>query len=368
MQRSMPSNHTRRWGTALIATIAAGAMLVGCSGSPTTSPTSSPTPSSAPTNGGADWQADFDALVAAAQAEGSLLVYGSPGEPGLRAAVEAFQEKYGIRTEYIRIVGGELSARYQSEKQAGARTADAIVINLASFVPNAIADGIATPLEELDIPGYPWDFPEEFLRPQYGTAVVGLQVRGITYNTDFVNTGEITDWPDLLDPKWTGRIGVPDPVSAAVYIGHWYTIGETQGGAENFLTSIQAQLAPNAIYASGVPASAAAGAGEVWIIPVNIASVTKTVVDQGAPLEFIIPPVTTTDEQVLVINNAPANPNAAKLFAQFMMTAEGGQAMAVNNNELSPFDSDKLPDSLLPWPIELADQQRDNVNRWLTGR
>jgi iron(III) transport system substrate-binding protein len=334
----------------------AALLMAGCASSNPTTPTEP------------DANDPLASLIKDAQAEGQLTVYGSPGEPGLKAAVDAFSQKYGIQASYVRIVGGELSARYLAEKEAGAATADAILINLATFVPDALDKGLLTPLPELDIPGYPWDFPEQFLLPEYGTAVVGLQVRGITYNTNFVKDGEITDWKDILDPKYKGHIGIPDPGSAAVYVGHWYTVGEHYGGAESFLTQVGAQLAPNAVYASGVPASAAVGAGEVWIVPMNIASTTKTVTDQGAPLGFVVPENTTTDEQVILVNSEPAHPNAAKLFAAFMMSPEGAGAMAENNNETSPFDTAALPKDLWSWPLELADEQKSNVVEWLTGK
>lgn len=305
-------------------------------------------------------------LIAAAQAEGELTVYGSPPEPALMAATEAFSEKYDITVNTIRIVGGEIAARYPAEKSAGAPTADAILLNLATFVPEALEQGIVTAIEDLDIPGYPWDFPEEFLRPEYGTAVVGLQPRGITYNTEFIAEGEITDWDDILDPKYAGHVGVPDPGSAPVYIGHWYTVAEQFGGAEQFLTSVGGQLAPNAVYASGAPATAAAGAGEVWFIPMNIGGLTKQAVEQGAPLEFVIPPRTTADEQTILVNSDPDHPNAAKLFAAFMMSEEGSLVMAEVGGEMSPFDADNLPE-LWSWPLELADEQRDNVVNWITG-
>jgi ABC-type Fe3+ transport system substrate-binding protein len=243
------------------------------------------------------------------------------------------------------------------------------MLNLDEFAKSATEQGLITPPAKLKIPGYPWDFPSKFLLPDYGTAVIGLQVRGITYNTNFVKDGEIKDWSDLLKPKYKGHIGVPNPMSAAVYIGHWYTIGEHQkGGTQKFLEGVQAQLAPNAIYASGVPASAAVGAGEVWVVPVNIASTTKTVTDQGAPLGFVVPPQTTADQQVLFANSKPENPNAAKLFISYMMSKDGAGTMATNNNETSPFDTAKLPKTLWSWPPELVSKVQSDVNSWLTGR
>ncbi len=358
------SSRTRmaRAGTAIAAIAAAAVILAGCSS--TSTATSNSTSTSASTSDPA-----LAPLIAAAKKEGSLLVYGSPGEPGLKAAVAGFSQKYGIKASYVRLVGGDLESRYSSEKQAGSPTADVLMLNLDSFADTAKQQGLITDPADLKIPGYPWGFPSKFLLSDYGTAVVGLQIRGITYNTNYVKPGEIKTWSDLLNPKWKGHIGVPDPTSAAVYVGHWYTVGQHQkGGAQKFLEGVHAQLAHNGVYASGVPASAAAGSGEVWIVPMNIASTTKTVSDQGAPLKFVVPSQTTTDQQVIFANSDPAHPNAAKLFIAYMMSKEGADTMATNNNETSPFDTGKLPKTLWNWAPSLADKEQSDVNLWLTGR
>lgn len=342
---------------ALAATTAAALVLAGCSAP-------SPTP---PSDEGSD-DGPLAALIAAAQAEGQLTLYGSPGQDALQATTDLFTEKYGITVNMTRIVGGQIAARYPTEKAAGAPTADVLVLNIAPFFPQAIEEGIVTPLAELDIPGFPWDLPEEFLRPDYGTAVIGLQVRGITYNTDFIKEGEITDWDDILNPKYKGHLGVPDPGSAPVYVGHWYTVGEHFGGAEQFLSAVGEQLASNGVFASGAPSTAAVGAGEVWAVPMNISGLTKEVADQGGPIKIVIPPGTTADEQAILVNSDPQSPNAAKLFVHFMMSEEGSMELATVGNETSPFDTSKLPETLWTWPLELAAQQKSNVVQWLTGK
>lgn len=360
MQRRIHSQSlARRLGTSLAAVAAVGLILAGCS-------SADPTPTSSP-GGDAPASDSVDALIAAAKAEGQLTVYGAPPAPALQAAVDGFSQKYGITVNSVRIVGGEIAARYPAEKKAGAPTADVLLMNYSSFFPQALKEGIVTPLQDLDIPGFPGELPEEYLRPEDGTAVVGLQVRGITINTDFIKEDEIKDWSDVLDPKYKGHVGVADPASAPVYIGHWYTIGEEMGGAEEYLTAVRDQLASNAVYASGAPATAATGAGEVWMFPMNINGNTQQVVNEGAPLAFVVPDTTTTDEISLLVNDEPQSPNAAKLFAMFMMSEEGSTLLAEGAGEMSPYDTSRLPKKMLSWPIELADEQKDNVVSWLVG-
>ena len=54
-------------------------------------------------------------LVAAAQAEGELVVYGSCEEDYLAAAVNHFAELYGIKTQYQRLSTGEVPTKIEEE-------------------------------------------------------------------------------------------------------------------------------------------------------------------------------------------------------------------------------------------------------------
>ena len=56
-----------------------------------------------------------DSLVAKAQAEGELVVYGSCEEEYLSAACEKFQSLYGIKTSYQRLSTGEVQAKIEEE-------------------------------------------------------------------------------------------------------------------------------------------------------------------------------------------------------------------------------------------------------------
>ena len=54
-------------------------------------------------------------LIAQAQAEGELVVYGSCEEEYLAAACQHFEELYGIKVSYQRLSTGEVSAKIEEE-------------------------------------------------------------------------------------------------------------------------------------------------------------------------------------------------------------------------------------------------------------
>ena len=64
---------------------------------------------------GAAYADAMDDLIAAAKAEGQLVVYGSCEEEYLAAACETFQKLYGIKTTYQRLSTGEVPAKIEEE-------------------------------------------------------------------------------------------------------------------------------------------------------------------------------------------------------------------------------------------------------------
>ena len=58
----------------------------------------------------------LDDLIAAAQDEGELVVYGSCEEPYLIAACQKFQELYDIEVSYQRLSTGEVQTKIAEEK------------------------------------------------------------------------------------------------------------------------------------------------------------------------------------------------------------------------------------------------------------
>ncbi len=336
----------------LVAIIAAIALVAGCGSGGNTG---SAPPTMQPVN-------SIDELVAAAKKEGTLTVYGAPAEPAVKAAAAAFTAKYGVKVNVVRIVTGQIVQRFSSEVGANAPSADVLLMNQSTFFDRAIGQGWITPLDKAGIPGYPWTFPQKFLRPESGTAVVGLQIRGIAYNTNLVKGADVPkDWRDITDPKWSGKIGIADPSSSPVYVGHWYTIAESIG--DNFLAKVKAQNPK--VYASGSPATAALGAGEIALFPMNIASITAEARDDGAPVNFFVPDATAADEMELAINSKAASPNAARLFVYYMASQEGADTLAKAGGETSPYDPN-LPAHLLEWDVKTADDQKDAVVNGLT--
>ena len=91
--------------------------LAACGGSEAPAATQAPTAApAAPAETEAAQASYMDELIAAAQAEGELVVYGSCEEEYLAAACEHFEELYGIKVQYQRLSTGEVQSKIEEEK------------------------------------------------------------------------------------------------------------------------------------------------------------------------------------------------------------------------------------------------------------
>src|SRR5690606_34284755 len=103
----------------------------------------------------------------------------------------AFEEKYDVAVEAIRLVTGDLTQRFAAEAEAGAPVADVIVSTHSPFFDEALANEWLVPLSEAGIPDHPGDFPEEDLENDGATAAHAPPRR----------RGRVPRWPPSSSPR-----------------------------------------------------------------------------------------------------------------------------------------------------------------------
>jgi iron(III) transport system substrate-binding protein len=232
----------RRPGRARARAALAGiALLVaacGTSSAPSTT-SSSAAPSaavSAAASGSASaaWEQEWNDLVAAAQAEGSVVFVG-PANPELRDALPAaVKERLGIDVEYLS-TSRDVAARILSEHQAGVYTVDVVTEGIGQFsgvygetgTMNGENMGILAPLldslilPEVTDPNF-WDTSklpgiEEDQLPLIDPAhefvfrPINMSGQPITVNADVVPPESVTSWQDLLKPEYQDKIVAISP-------------------------------------------------------------------------------------------------------------------------------------------------------------
>lgn len=167
----------------------------------------------------ADWQdgapAEWAKVVAAAKAEGKVVVAGSPdmGKP----FTDAFQRDTGIKLEYLGGNTRDLSSRAARELRTNQVTID-MMIGGASELP-LINEGLATPLDnQLMLPtvteGKYWaDGKLRWVDKGKKYMLQGAEyVNGQPFiNTAVVKPDAIKTWKDMLKPEFRGKISAQDP-------------------------------------------------------------------------------------------------------------------------------------------------------------
>jgi iron(III) transport system substrate-binding protein len=179
------------------------------------------TPAPPPASSGA-WEREWDDLVVAATQEGKLSLLTGVSR-GYRAAVERFAQLFpDIAVEHVPEAFADTWLRRAREgRRSGAVTLDvALGIQPDRALVDGAAEALWAPLKPLlfrpdvvDVAAWLGGPDSRFLDVG-GTHCFGWSLNVFhpyAVNTDLVPQTAIRSVPDLLDPRWRGRIVAPDP-------------------------------------------------------------------------------------------------------------------------------------------------------------
>lgn len=155
---------------------------------------------------------DMDALIEAAQAEGSLTVYGSCEEAYLSAACQKFEEMYGIQVDYQRLSTGEVYTKI--EEEAGNPSADVWFGGTTDPYNEAVTAGLLEPYDAQNASHLLSDTYKDADGNWYGIykGILGFMVN--QEELDRLGLEAPKDWDDLLNPEYKGLIGMSNPSTA----------------------------------------------------------------------------------------------------------------------------------------------------------
>jgi iron(III) transport system substrate-binding protein len=311
-------------------TAAAGATTTGAASASTTAAGASTTASSG---------AALDALVAAAKKEGKITIYSSQALDPLNKLAADFKAEYpGIDAEVVRGIDGDLAPKVEAEHQTGSGIADMYVSASLNWVqPKADEGGWFLPVAAPNLLGQGDYDAKQYVHPG-NYFEVGSAVLTFGWNKDQVPNG-IKDYPDLLDPALKGKLGVPDPTSPSI-VDFYLWLNQTYGA--DYMQKLAAQ--EPRIYPSALPIGEAIGSGEIAASPYTAPSTLIPAKAKGAPVEFGISDKGAWGARYfgMVLKTAP-HPNAAQLFANYMVTAKGQEDVMSNAGTVLP----NVPGSLI---------------------
>ena len=283
-------------------------------------------------------------LIAAAKAEGTLNIVGGPeGSQADGAWYDAFGKQFGIKVIFSGGNAADVRARVLAERAQGVYTVD--ISGQGGTGTQGFVDAkLVQPLTPLIINPEANDRAKDFVSQpiwsdpghvycQYVAIDANVNAAEFYYNTQKVSQAEIDSvksWKDLLDPKWKGRIVIGDIASGEASTDRarlWYLVGQSW-----FDTLLRVQQPKVVVYgdertyADGV----ARGDYQIALFPPGTASLQKAIqakLPVGNVLRTMSEGAPHTGSQRECVMDHPAHPNAAKLFANWMLMKDGQVAL-----------------------------------------
>jgi ABC-type Fe3+ transport system substrate-binding protein len=288
---------------------------------------------------------EWDKILEAAKKEGKAVVSIPPSRKLRRAMEVAFTRRYGIGVEFVSARSSASIQKTISETKAGTQYVDLHIGGAESAVTALLAENALDPIEpyfvlpEVRDPkqwwgGHMWvDNAKRFIY-----AFAAYQTVSLWCNPNEYKPAEFQSFDDLLNPKLQGKIGISDPRTPGPGNSMWSHMLSVKG--EEYLKKLVAQklFVTRDLRSLGENLSSAKiaitlGIGHSELLPFIKAGL--PVVPLPYPKEGLY--TTGGNGHLMVIKNPP-HPNAAKVFANWLLGRDGqelfGRTMAVASRRL----------------------------------
>jgi len=263
---------------------------------------------------------NHESLIEGAKKEGKLVVYTSMTVDQAQKLNDTFKAKYPfIQPSMFRAVGERLLTKIMAEAQAGKYEFDVVqsAETQAYFLKkkNLLAKYVAPETKNIQKP---------FFDPDGYWAAVYMMPNVIGYNTRVVKRNEVPrSDDDLLNPKWKGKIGM-DHSKPEWFSWKLKRMGEEKGLA--YMKKLGAQ--DFKLYSGLTILTNLLAAGEFPLVLNTYLHNVEDVRRKGAPVDWVAQNPLFTKFQPIGVGSKAANPNAAKLFVDFMLSEEGQKIIA----------------------------------------
>ncbi|MCQ2748767.1 MAG: ABC transporter substrate-binding protein [Clostridia bacterium] len=294
-----------------------------------------------------------DDLIAAAQAEGELVVYGACEEEYLAAACEHFEELYGIKVSYQRLSTGEVQAKIEEEN--GNPSADVFFGGTTDPYNVLAAEGL---LERYDATN-----AAHITKPQYKhadnlwygiyTGILGFMVN--KPELERLGLEAPQDWADLTDPKYAGLIWLSNYNTAGTAKLVLNTMIQKLGHDEGIKYLVDLDKNIEVYTKSGSGPSKNVGTGECVIGIGFLHDGITQILDNGYDnIELIIPSSGTSCEiGATAIFKGNKHPNASKLWVEYALSPECvNQASSFGSYQFLVLDNATQPQAAIDFGLD----------------
>ena len=249
--------------------------------------------------------------LAAAKKENGVTWYTSTPIAQAQKIAGLFQAETGIKVELFRSGGSAVLRRFMQEMDARRVLADVLTISDPAAMSMLIKRDLLVPFK----PKHFDKIPDAVKDPRGLHVAQRLNVAGIVVRTDKVTDGP-KNWTDLTDPKYKGKLVMPDPSFTAIQLMVVGTLSQKYGWEfyrklrANDIMIVQSHQQVADTLTRGERLVAAEGADNyAWE---GIKAGHKMQMVFPADGAFVIPAPT-------AVIKGSAHPNAAKAFAEFLV-------------------------------------------------
>jgi iron(III) transport system substrate-binding protein len=315
---------------------------------------------SSPTSAAEDWKQEWERITQAAKREGEVVIYG-PHNPMYRPLWDTFEKSYpGVKINFTPGKGSEHTQKVLAERRAGKYLADLVMggsSTYRSFPPGALEPLRAQLIqpETYDESAW-WQKKLWFADPKNESAIVltgEVGTRRGSYNTSLLDPKEIQSWWDLLKPKFKGKLGTFDPLVAG-------------GGGETFVffyasPALGPQFITRLLTETEILVTRNLEQGTNWLgqgrilFYIGSGQPVMKAKQQGLPVDLLPHPLREGEIMgggsccMALLNRAP-HPNAARLFANWILSREGQSAWQ-KYGETNSLRMDIPKDNLPSWAV-----------------
>jgi ABC-type Fe3+ transport system substrate-binding protein len=257
--------------------------------------------------------------IDAAKKEGKVVVYAAVPPQTMKVINDPFEKKYGIRVEYWRASTTGILERALNEWRIGQAGADVIEGNKG---PQLIlkAEGVFDKF----LPPSAAKFPRQFLEADGILTPWRFNPISILYNTELVKKEELPKTlVDLLLPGWKGKITIPDPSRHTTTAQFLADLDRYEGIKWREFARSLAQQQP-LLVESFAPIVNTVVKGEAHLGLTYL----KYVGQYKGPIDYVRLNKYLADTNYMGVGKKAAQPNAGKLYVEYICSSEGQKAMA----------------------------------------
>jgi iron(III) transport system substrate-binding protein len=276
---------------------------------------------------------EWNTIIEGAKKEGKVVVAGSPDPVMRNEIIPKFRERYGIPIEFIAGRSSEISARIKTERGSGIYSVDVYLSGPDTTATTLYGEKMIDPLKPLLImpevaDGTKWKLGKIwFADPEERFAVRGFSsVATLLFiNTDQVKPDEIRTAKDLLNPKWRGKISTEDPT----------TTGSGANSAARFYHDLGEDFVRKLYIEQKTVRTRERRQMSDWLArgtqPICLScreDDVRPLIKEGFKILEIfeladMPGSINGSPWMLTLANRAPNPNAAQLFANWILSKEG---------------------------------------------